>query len=175
MTQLFNGVNFVYRSVEVYLTFCSYLRVLVRIGLSNASTMADGINYTGDLLRYVLDRLLLKCWRSEQCRSASNNYSREQFEISTDSRSIKITFAMSVIEKVGEFLNTLTMQYELLYKWWINAVVMILSVPHCLCWSFYFQNIIQALTLGLWMQWPGGPVDLKTYWPPQKLTGPPKN
>ena len=31
MTQLFNGVNFVYRSVEVYLTFCSYLRVLVRI------------------------------------------------------------------------------------------------------------------------------------------------
>ena len=31
MTQLFNGVNFVYRSVEVYSTFCSYLRVLVRI------------------------------------------------------------------------------------------------------------------------------------------------
>ena len=26
MTQLFNGVNFVYRSVEVYLTFCSYLQ-----------------------------------------------------------------------------------------------------------------------------------------------------
>ena len=33
----------------------------------------------------------------------------------------------------------------------------------------------QALTLGLWVQWPGGPVDLKTYWPPKKLTGPPKN
>ena len=32
----------------------------------------------------------------------------------------------------------------------------------------------QALTLGLWVQWPGGPVDLKTYWPPKKLTGPPK-
>ena len=31
MTHLFNGVNFVYRSVEVYLTFCSYLQVLVRI------------------------------------------------------------------------------------------------------------------------------------------------
>ena len=28
-----------------------------------------------------------------------------------------ISFAMSVIEKVGEFLNTLTMQYELRYKW----------------------------------------------------------
>ena len=52
---------------------------------------------------------------------------------------------MSVIAKVGEFLNTLTMQYELRYKWWINAVVMILSVPHCLCWSFYFQNIITFL------------------------------
>ena len=23
--------------------------------------------------------------------------------------------------------------------------------------------------------WPGGPVDLKTYWPPKKFTGPPKN
>ena len=56
-----------------------------------------------------------------------------------------ISFAMSVIEKVGEFLNTLTMQYELRYKWWINAVVMILSVPHCLCWLFYFQNIITFL------------------------------
>ena len=33
----------------------------------------------------------------------------------------------------------------------------------------------QALTLGLWVQWPGGPVDLKTYWPPKKITGPPKN
>ena len=35
----------------------------------------------------------------------------------SDSRSIKIAFAMSVIAKVGEFLNTLTMQYELRYKW----------------------------------------------------------
>ena len=32
--------------------------------------------------------------------------------------------------------------------------------------------LYQALTLGLWVQWPGGPVDLKTYWPPKKLTGP---
>ena len=37
--------------------------------------------------------------------------------MSTDTRSIFDTFAMSVIEKVGEFLNTLTMQYELRYKW----------------------------------------------------------
>ncbi len=115
--------------------------------------MADGINYTGDLPRYVLDRLfdnltdksVLKCWRSEQCRYASNNHSRDQVEISTDNRSINITFAMSVIEKVGDFLNTLTMQYELRYKWWINAVVMISSVPHCICWLFNFQNIITFL------------------------------
>ena len=54
MTQLFNGVNFVYRSVEVYLTFCNYLRVLVRI---RNFYNGGGINYTGDLPRYVLDRL----------------------------------------------------------------------------------------------------------------------
>ena len=33
-------------------------------------------------------QILLKCWRSEQCWFASNNYLREQFEISTDNRSI---------------------------------------------------------------------------------------
>ena len=37
--------------------------------------------------------------------------------MSTDNRSIKIAFAMSVIEKVGEFLNTVMMQYELRYTW----------------------------------------------------------
>ena len=31
MTQLFSSVNFIYRSIEVYRTFCNYLRVLVRI------------------------------------------------------------------------------------------------------------------------------------------------
>ena len=41
--------------------------------------------------------------------------------------------------------------------------------------SGQYVDGLQALTIGLWMQWPGGPVDLKTYWPPQKLTGPPKN
>ena len=39
----------------------------------------------------------------------------------------------------------LTMQYELRCKWWINPVVMILSVPHGLCRLFYFQNIITFL------------------------------
>ena len=36
----------------------------------------------------------------------------------------------------------------------------------------HLYNTIQALTLRLLVQWPGGPVDLKTYWPPKKLTGP---
>ena len=44
-----------------------------------------------------------------------------------------IAFVMSVIEKLTEFLNMLTMKYELLNKCWINTVVMTQSVPHCLC------------------------------------------
>ena len=43
------------------------------------------------------------------------------------------------------------------------------------CGMVVLLVMTQALTLGLWVQWPGGPVDLKTYWPPKKLTGPPKN
>ena len=44
-----------------------------------------------------------------------------------------IVFVMSVIEKLTEFLNTLTMKYELRNKCWLNTVVMIKCVPHCLC------------------------------------------
>ena len=100
-------------------------------------------NYTGDLARYVLDRLFdnltdKSYWNVDDWNNV------DLLRIIT--RGSKLTnFAMSVIEKVGEFLNTLTMQYELRYKWWINIVVMILSVPHCLCWLFYFQNIIMFL------------------------------
>ena len=89
--------------------------------------MADGINYTGDLSRYVLDRLVDNLTDKSYLNVDDRNnvdllriitwYSREQLEVSTDNRSIKIAFAMSVIEKVGEFFNTLTMQYELRYKW----------------------------------------------------------
>ena len=38
----------------------------------------------------------------------------------------------------------------------------------------YHLDASQALTLDLWMQWPGGPVDLKTYCPPQNLLAPQK-
>ena len=44
-----------------------------------------------------------------------------------------VAFVMSLIEKFTEFLNTLTMEYELRNKCWINTVVMIQSVPHCVC------------------------------------------
>ena len=42
-----------------------------------------------------------------------------------------IAFVMSVNEKFTEVVNTL--KYELRHKCWINTVVMIQSVPHCLC------------------------------------------
>ena len=48
MPQLFSGLNCVYRSVQVYGTLRSYLRVLVRI---------RNFYNDGDLARYVLDRL----------------------------------------------------------------------------------------------------------------------
>ena len=49
-----HGVNFVYHSVEViehFSVICEFWSE------SETSTMSDGINYTGDLPRYVLDRL----------------------------------------------------------------------------------------------------------------------
>ena len=62
MNQLFDRVNFVYRSVEVYQTFCSYLRVLVRQNAKLLQRRTDGINCTGDLQRYdhLFDKLMDK-------------------------------------------------------------------------------------------------------------------
>ena len=37
-----------------------------------------------------------------------------------------IAFLMSVIQKLTDILNTVTMKYELRYKCWINTVVIIL-------------------------------------------------
>ena len=107
-------------------------------------------NYAGDLTRYVLDRLFdnltdksywnVDDWNNVYLLRIITRGSKCKCQLTLGVFSI--SFAMSVIEKVGEFLNTLTMQCKLRYKWWINAVVMIWSVPHCLCWLFYFQNII---------------------------------
>ena len=111
------------------------------------------INYTGNLPRYVLDRLFdnltgKSYWNVDDRNNVGllrmiTREAKSKFQLTIGVFSI--AFAMSVIGKVGEFLNTLTMQYELQYKWWINAVLMILSVPHCLCWLFYFQNIVTFL------------------------------
>ena len=51
MSQRFNGVNFVYRSMEHFAVICEFELE------SEMSTIADGIYYTGNLARYVLDRL----------------------------------------------------------------------------------------------------------------------
>ena len=63
MTQLFKGVNCVYRSVEVCLTFCSYLQVLVKIRNF----------YNGDLPRYVLDRLFDNLTDTSYCNVDDRN------------------------------------------------------------------------------------------------------
>ena len=56
---------------------------------------------------------------------------KSKFQLTTGVFSI--VFVVSVIDKFNEFLNTVTMKYELRNKCWINTVVMIQSVPHCLC------------------------------------------
>ena len=82
-------------------------------------------NYAGDLTRYVLDRLFNNLTDKSYCNVDDWN-NVDLLRIITRGSKYKcqltigvfsISFAMSVIEKVGEFLNTLTMQYELRYKW----------------------------------------------------------
>ncbi len=95
--------------------------------------MADGTNYSGDLPRYVLDRL----FDNLSGKSYSNVDDRNNVDmlqiITRETKSkfqltirvFRIAFVMSVIEKFTEFLNTLTMKYELQNKCWINTFVMI--------------------------------------------------
>ena len=111
--------------------------------------MADGINYSGDLPRYVLDRLFNNLtdksyrnvydWNNVDTLWIITRESKSKFQLTI--WVFSIVFVMSVIEKLTEFLNTLPMKYELQNKCWINTVVMIQSVPY-LCWLFYFQNIM---------------------------------
>ena len=115
--------------------------------------MADGINYTGDLPRYVLDRLFdnltnKSYWNVDNRNNVDmlwiiTRETKSKFQLTI--RVFSIAFVMSVVEKFTEFLNTRTMKYELRNKCWINTVVIIQSVPYCLCWLFYFQNIITFL------------------------------
>ncbi len=83
--------------------------------------MADGINYTGDVLGSVFDRL----FDNLTDKSYSNVDDRNNVDmlriITRESKSkfqltigvISIAFVMSVIERFTEFLNTLTIKYEL--------------------------------------------------------------
>ena len=111
--------------------------------------MAASINYTGGLPLYVLDRLFDNL-TDKSYLNVDDQSSVDMLRIITRETKSKFTliigvfsiaFVISVIKKVAEYLNMLTMQYELRYKCRINTAVMILSVPHCLYRLFYFQNI----------------------------------
>ena len=123
-----------------------------------------GINYTGNLPRYVLDRWVDNltdkwCWNVDDRNNVDmlriiSRKTKSKFQL-TNGGVFSITFAMSVIEKVAEFLKTLTMQYELRYKWWINAVVMILYTCTLLSLliillSEYYYVPIQKIKLCCW-------------------------
>ena len=99
------------------------------------------MNHTGDLARYVLDYLFDNL-TDISYSNVDDNSNVDMLLIRTREtkskfqqiiRVFSIAFMMSVIEKFTEFLNTPTMKYELRYKCWINAVVMSLHEPHCLC------------------------------------------
>ena len=85
--------------------------------------MADGINYTGDLARYVLDRLF-DSLTEKSCSNVDDRKNVDVLQIITRETKSKIqltigvfsvAFVMSVIEKITEFLSTLMMKYELRY------------------------------------------------------------
>ena len=42
----------------------------------------------------------------------------------------------------------------------------------CSSVSCVFTSLLQGSTIRFYIHWPGGPVDFKSYWPPQKVTGP---
>ena len=85
--------------------------------------MADGINYTHDLPRYVLDRLFdnltdKSYWNVDDRNNVGmlriiTRETKSKFQLTIGVFST--AFAMSVIEKFTEFLNMLTTQWELRY------------------------------------------------------------
>ena len=90
--------------------------------------MADDINYTGDSLGYVLDRLFDNLTDKSYSNVDDRNNVDKLRIITRESKSkfqltigvFSITFVsglpLSVIEKFTEFLNMLTMKYELQNK-----------------------------------------------------------
>ena len=87
--------------------------------------MANGINDTGDLPRYVLDRLFDNLSDKSNWNVDDRNNVDMLWIITRETKSkfqltigiFSIAFVMSVIEKFTDFLNTLTMIYELQNKW----------------------------------------------------------
>ena len=64
-------------------------------------------------------------------------------------RVFSIAFVMSVTE-LTEFLNMLTMKYQLRYKCWINTVLMILSMLIILLSEYNYYIPIQKIKLCSW-------------------------
>ena len=92
--------------------------------------MTDVINNTGDLPRYVLDSLFDHLTHKSYWHIDDQNIVDMLQIITREPKSnfqlkigvFSIVFVMSVIEKFTEFLNTLTMKYELQNKCWINTL-----------------------------------------------------
>ena len=92
--------------------------------------MADGINYTGDFPRYVLDHIFDNLTNKSYSNIDDRN-NVEMLRIITHETKSKFKLIIGVVRK----------------KFWINTVVMIQYVRHCLCWLFYFQNIMTGTFL----------------------------
>ena len=62
--------------------------------------------------------------------------------------------------------------------WCLLKALWLLHVMHCITQNcqnrLIVDSVLQALTLDCGNHWPGGPVNQKIHWPPQKPTGPPK-
>ena len=79
-----------------------------------------------------------------EATAISFKYILARVNISTDNQSI-FACVMSVIEKLTEFLNMLTMNYELRYKCWINTVAMVYLWLIVFVDYSTFQNDIRSL------------------------------
>ena len=145
MTRLFNYVNFVYclkRLSNILQLFASFSQNPNRLQWRMVL-----ITTTDDLPCYVLDRLFdnltdKSYWNVDDRNNVSmlriiTRETKSKFQLTIEVFSI--AFVMSVIEKFAEFLNTLTIQYELLFsynEWLFGQFWTVLCLPQ-LCHNGY--------------------------------------
>ena len=116
-------------------------------------TISNPVTPVGDLPRYVLDHLFDKLtdksyWNVDDQNNADMlriiaREAKSKFQLTIGVFSI--VFVMSVIEKLTEFLNTLTMKYELQNKCGINtfndSICASLSLEIILLPEYYYVPI----------------------------------